>query len=105
MTGILSRGRGLALTVLLSVTGCTMPSTVVRTSDTRPSLAVVGAPACAVLMVDGNEVGPAATYAGNPTVLRVEPGTHVVEISCPGGASLFSQRVFVESELKTIEVH
>ena len=36
---------------------------------------------------------------------RIEPGTHDVEIRDSSGAVLFSQRVFVESELKTVVVH
>jgi hypothetical protein len=99
------RCRGLSLPVLLALVGCAMPSTTVRTTDTRPSLAVVGAPSGAVLVVDEKAIGPANEYDGNPTVLRVEPGTHEVEVRDRRGQPVFHQRVFVESELKTIQVH
>ena len=60
--------------------------------------------ACAVLFLDGAPVGDPAAYDGNPGVLRVEAGTHEVEIRVDGRPT-FTQRVFVESELKTVKVH
>lgn len=89
----------------LLVGGCAMPSTVVRTSDTRPSLAVRGAPSGSFLFVDGQNAGRAGVYDGQPNVLMVEPGTHEVDVRDPGGQVVFRQRIFVESELKTLEVH
>jgi hypothetical protein len=88
----------------LALAACAGPTTTVRTVDTRPALALVGAPS-GVLYVDGAAVGDARAYDGEPNVLRVEPGTHVVEIREAGGKLLFAQKVFVESELKTIQVH
>jgi hypothetical protein len=55
--------------------------------------------------VDGVEVGDPKAYDGSPGILRVEPGTHDVEIRARSGEVVFRQRVFVESELKTIQVH
>ncbi len=97
--------RTLAATVLLFLSACVGPTTVLKTVDTRPAIAVEGAPPGALLVVDGNAVGSADQYDGNPNVLRVEPGTHSVQIRDASGAVLFEQRVFVESELKTIRVH
>ncbi len=97
--------RTLALALSLAVLGCVGPTTTVRTVDTRPALAIQGAPSGTVLYVDGVAVGDPASYDGNPNVLRVEPGTHEVEIRDRSGRSLFKQRVFVESELKTVQVH
>lgn len=91
--------------VLLLLAACAMPSTVVRTPDTRPSLAVEGAPPGSALFVDGQRAGDAPAYDGKPKVLTLEPGTHEVEIRAADGATLFRQRVFIESELKTIKVH
>jgi uncharacterized lipoprotein YajG len=90
---------------LLLLAGCAMPQTVVRTVDNRPSIAVQGAPRGTVLFVDGQGVGEAAAFDGDPTVLRVEPGTHEVDVRDAAGNVLFRQKVFVESELKTIQVH
>ena len=50
-------------------------------------------------------VGQAATYNGQPNVLRLEPGTHEVEIRDPSGKVTYRQTIFVESEIKTIRVH
>ena len=89
----------------LVLAACVGPTTVVRTVDTRPAIAVAGAPSGTVLFVDGVEVGDPRSYDGQPDVLRVEPGTHDVEIRARSGEVVFRQRVFVESELKTVQVH
>lgn len=96
--------RNLLLTAALALAACVGPTTVVRTVDTRPAIAISGAPWGTVLYVDGAAVGDPRDYDGRPNILRVEPGTHHIEIR-NGGAVIFSQRVFVESELKTVEVH
>jgi len=83
---------------------CAMPATTVRTPDTRPALAFQGAPPGAVLWVDGRQVGDPAAFDGQPNVLRVEPGTHQVTVRAADGTVLLEQRVFVESEQKTILV-
>ena len=87
------------------VAACANPATTVRTPDSRPGLAVEGAPAGSQLFVDGNAMGDANAYNGQPSVLRVEPGTHVVDVRDGSGRVLFQQRVFVESETKTVQVH
>ena len=84
---------------------CAMPATTVRTPDSRPSLAITGAPAGSLLFVDGNAAGDANAYDGRPAILLVEPGTHVVDVRDSSGRVLFTQTVFVESETKTIQVH
>ncbi len=101
------RKLALALAAVAAVlgTGCVGPTTTVRTVDTRPALAVTGAPGGMVLFVDGIAVGRASDYDGNPNVLRVEPGTHEIDVRDGAGQSIFRQRVFVESELKTVQVH
>ena len=97
--------RLLVLFLLLSAAACAMPSTVVQTPDTRPSLAIEGAPAGAILFLDGVRVGEANRYDGQPNILRVEPGTHTVTVKGADGADLLDQKVFVESELKVLKVH
>ena len=97
--------RKLALALALAAAGCVGPTTTVRTVDTRPALAIAGAPPSTVLYVDGVAVGDPASYDGQPNVLRIEPGTHEIDIRDRAGQSLFRQRVFVESELKTVRVH
>jgi hypothetical protein len=97
--------RSLALAAALALAACAGATTTVRTVDTRPAIAVTGAPAGTLLHVDGAVAGDARAYDGQPNVLRLEPGTHLVEIRDRGGNVVYSQRVFVESELKTIQVH
>lgn len=95
----------LAVSLMILLAACSTPSTVVKTPDTRPSIAFEGAPEGAVLFLDGVRTGPANQYDGQPNILRVEPGTHVVTIKGADGAILLEKKVFVESELKTIKVH
>jgi hypothetical protein len=95
----------IALQAAWLLAACAMPQTVVRTPDTRPSIAIAGAPAGSVLVVDGKPVGDATVVDGLPNALLVEPGTHDVEIRDAAGNVIYRQRVFVESELKTIQVH
>jgi hypothetical protein len=97
--------RKVALCIAVALAACVGPTTVVRTVDTRPGIAVAGAPGGTTLYVDGAAIGDPSSYDGRPNILRVEPGTHHVEIRDSRGAVLFSQRVFVESELKTVSVH
>ena len=56
--------RLLVLFLLLSAAACATPSTVVKTPDTRPALAIEGAPAGAILFLDGVRVGEASTESG-----------------------------------------
>lgn len=97
--------RRLTLAAAFALAACVGPTTTVRTVDTRPALAISGAAAGLTLVVDGAPVGDPRSYDGNPNILRVEAGTHDVELRDAAGAVVFRQRVFVESELKTIEVH
>ena len=94
-----------ALAASLALAACAGPTTVVKTVDTRPALAISGAAGGLTLLVDGAAVGDPRSYDGRPNVLRVEPGAHDVELRDGAGAVVFRERVFVESELKTIVVH
>ncbi|WP_242394959.1 hypothetical protein [Anaeromyxobacter oryzisoli] len=96
--------RKLLAAAVLALAACAGPTTVVRTVDTRPAIAFSGAPWGTVLYVDGVAVGDPREYDGHPNVLRVEPGTHDLELR-QGDQVVFDQRVFVESELKTVVVH
>jgi len=95
----------LLITFSLFLSACAMPSTTVRTSDTRPSLAFEGAPNGAMVYIDGIPMGDAEKYDGQPGVLVVEPGTHLVTIKDGKGSILLERKVYVESELKTLKVH
>ena len=95
----------LVITLALSLSACAMPATTVRTTDTRPSLAFVGAPKGATVYIDGLPMGDAEKYDGQPEVLVVEPGTHLVTIKDGKGSILLERKVYVESEIKTLKVH
>ena len=84
----------LAISLMILLAACSMPSTVVKTPDTRPSLAFEGAPEGAVLFLDGVRTGLANRYDGQPDVLRVEPGTHLVTVKGADGSVLLEQKVF-----------
>ena len=88
---------------LFLLTACTMPSTTVRSVDSRPSIAIKGATATAELFIDNVNFGKAENYNGDPQVLVIEPGTHLVKI-VEGNTVVYEQTIFVESELKTITV-
>ena len=93
------------LVTLLLLAACSMPTTTVRTTDTRPGIAIDGAPDGAILYVDGQRIGEANKYDGQPNVLVVEPGTHTVVVKGADGTPIFDRKIYVESELKTIKVH
>mgnify|MGYP006297962561 CR=1 FL=1 len=84
--------------------GCVYPSESVQTLDDRPMLSIKGAPDGAVLLVDGVEMGNAAQYDGDKRVLRIEPGTHSIQVR--KGDTLYHQgQVYVGSgTAKTISV-
>ena len=95
----------LILFIFLWTAGCiSMPETRVETTDTRPQIVIKGAPQNSVLLVDGLKMGRANDFNGNPHVLRIEPGTHVISIVSELGSLLHRQKVFLESEMKTITV-
>jgi len=96
---------GLTVISALILCACAVPSTTVRTTDTRPSLAFEGAPEGAKVYVDGLLVGDAEKYDGQPGILLVEPGTHQISVKGRDGSVLMERKVYVESEIKTIKVH
>lgn len=83
--------------------GCgSMPETRIQTADSRPRLAIQGAPKNSLLYVDEIMVGQANDYNGDPNILIILPGTHKIKIVTLAGDSIHDQTIFVESELKTI---
>lgn len=83
---------------------CKMPNTTVQTIDGRSTIRVTEAPSGAILFLDGKPIGPADAFSGDPNVLSVEPGTHIIEIK-KDGATLLSQRIFFGGgEMRSISV-
>ena len=93
------------LIICLFLSNCSLPITIVETGDSRPVLAIKGAPQNSKLYIDGLMVGNTNDYNGNPRVLLIEPGTHEVSIKTSGGNSIYNQKIFVESGLKTITIN
>jgi hypothetical protein len=89
---------------IITIVGCYMPATTVRSIDSRPSIAIKGASSTAELLVDDLKMGKAETFNGEPQTLTLEPGTHKISI-IENGTIIYEQKIFVESELKTITVH
>ena len=84
--------------------GCAVPRTTTQVVDGRPKILVKDTPKGAVLFVDGTSMGPAEAYNGDPSILFLEPGTHLIEVKA-GDRLLFSQRLFLGGgELRTIAV-
>jgi len=90
-------------TIIALTMGCSMPTTTVKTVDSRPSISITGAPKGSVLFVDGISMGIADKFDGHPNILSIEPGTHNIEIRNDKGV-IYQQTIFVESELKNIVV-
>jgi hypothetical protein len=89
--------------LLLLLMGCgSMPETRIQSTDSRPRLAIQGAPQNSILYVDGIIIGQANDYNGDPNILIILPGTHKISIKNSVGQSIHDQTIFVESELKTI---
>lgn len=85
-----------AVAWLLTLSACTLPQTTVRTGSSQASLVVTGAPSNAVLYVDGLAMGSARQFDGDPKVLAVLEGVHVVEIR-QGSTIVYHEKVFVSS--------
>jgi len=93
-----------SLLMVTLVTGCVYPTTGVRVTDDRPTLAIKGAPRDALLYVDGLSMGLARNFEGGSRVLLLEPGTHKIEVRS-GGTILLSETVFLGSgAAKTLSV-
>lgn len=90
--------------LLVAAASCAMPVTQVRSVEANPGIIVQGAPEGAILLLDGISAGPANAYNGQPNALRVIPGTHTVSVVSQSGNTILTQKVFMESELKTISV-
>lgn len=86
----------ISLAFVISLVGCALPTTQVTTGASRPTLTVLGAPASAVLYVDGLSVGGAAQYNGSAQALLIEEGVHQVELR-QGILVLMSQKIFASN--------
>jgi hypothetical protein len=95
----------LALILLVSLSACALPETSVRTGAARPRLAFPNAAPDMILVVDSIMIGPAAHYDGNPRVLLVEEGVHLLELK-QDGQTVHSEKTLVgNGETRAINVN
>ena len=81
------------------------PERTITQEDSRPSIGVAGAPKGASLIINGLNMGPAAAYNGDDTVLLIERGKHNVEVVHKGQV-IHSEVVFLgDSTTKIIHVN
>ena len=91
--------------VLFVLGGCAYPNSGVTVRDERPTIAIQGAPAGALLYVDGVAMGNADQFDGKTKTLIVEPGRHKIEV-LHQGQPLLSEQVFLGAgALKIFPVH
>ena len=82
---------------------CTYPQpSQTEQQDQRPAIGVSGAPADAVLYVDGLDMGVASQFDGKTNVLLVESGSHLIEVKSADGRVLHSETVFLSSSTKKV---
>lgn len=94
-----------ALILLATLSACALPETSVRTGALRPKLVFPNAAPDMILVIDGIGIGPAARYDGNPGVLLVEEGVHLLELK-QGGQTIHSERTLVSNgETRAINVN
>lgn len=93
----------LLIIMLVFFGGCAMPSSVVKTTDTRPRISISGAPVDSLLYVDGINMGLASQYSGQPDVLILQPGTHKIQVYS-NDQVIYDKNIFIESELKSIVI-
>jgi hypothetical protein len=95
----------IALILVASLSACALPETSVRTGSARPKLAFPNAAPDMILVVDGITIGPAARYDGNPGVLLVEEGVHLLELK-QGDRTVHSEKTLVSNgETRAINVN
>ncbi len=78
----------------LGLASCGQPIEQTRVLDERPGILVQGAPAGALLIVDGLVAGPVQTQGGTPQAIRIEPGTHLLSVMV-NGRPILNDKVFV----------
>ncbi len=82
--------------ISLLLVGCVLPETGVHTGSPRPTIYLEGNVDGADIYVDGLRVGSANMYDGNPKVLVVEEGAHIVEIR-KGNLVIHTEKTFVSN--------
>ena len=86
------------LSVILSLfvlTGCVnTPTEMVQVKDDRPFIMFAAAQPGDVVMLDGIDMGAASDYSAGKVGMRIEPGTHVIQVK-RSGAVVLSEKFYV----------
>lgn len=100
----MKRVQMLSVACLLIMAGCQNPRSNVSIPTDGPRILIANAPAGAMLFIDSKAMGEARRFNGAPEVLRMEIGTHLVEIR-QGGQLLLAEKIYFGStELRTINL-
>lgn len=85
----------LSLTSLTVLTGCVnTPTQKVQVVDDRPLIMFAAAKPGDVVVLDGIEMGTATQFSAGKTGLRIESGTHRLQIK-RAGETILSQKFYV----------
>ena len=97
--------RSMIIVLCLTVAACSHPVEQTRALNEQPAILVRGAPDGAMLRIDGLIAGAVNTSSGQPQALRIEAGTHHVEVIVDG-RPILDERVFVSGAMiKTLNIH
>jgi PEGA domain len=77
--------------------GCGLPTETLKAVGNEGLLKIVAEPGSAEVYVDGNFVGKAHDFNGNPGLLKLTHGTHTIELK-KDGYQPYTRRVFVGNE-------
>lgn len=86
--------RALAAGFGLLLAGCSYPHSTVSTVDTRPHLAIAGAPVGAQLTIDNVAMGAATDYTPDKRIITLDHGTHHVTVS-NGGKIIYDNDIYL----------
>ncbi len=96
--------RALASVLLIAaMLGCAAPRTSVRTDDQSGSVVFKVKPRDAVVWVDGQQVGPARSFDGSSSVLKLPPGTHIIGLTAPGRIP-YETKIYLSDSQELIQV-
>ena len=90
----------------LILSGCvTTPTEMAGVKDDRPYIMFDGASNNDMIVLDGMMMGKAVDYIRGKSALRIEPGTHVIEIR-RGDKILLEQKFYISrGSSKSFKVH
>jgi hypothetical protein len=94
----------IASMLIILMIGCGMPKETLKAVGNEGLLKIVAEPSSAEVYVDGNFVGKAKEFNGNPGLLKLSHGTHTIMLK-KEGYQTYIQRVFVGNEaLESINI-